>query len=272
MSGPARIQSLHVYPVKSCAGIAPATVAVDARGLQGDRRWMVVDAAGRFLTQRTHPALARVQAQPLADDGVALQCAGLPELRLRPNRAAPRRRVRIWQDEVDAQQAGDEAAAWISRVVGAPAALVTADAATRRTPDPRWTGGLPAPVAFPDGFPVLVCSAASLKDLGVWMGGTTPPMTCFRPNVVLDGLPAWAEDGIRELRCGEVTLRLVKPCTRCAITRLDPLTGEPGPDPLPALREHRWDSVLKGVTFGQNAIVIAPPGSRLAVGAKVAIG
>lgn len=268
MTRPARIVSLHVYPVKSCAGVSPDAVPVDARGLQGDRRWMVVDTGGRFLTQRTHPALARVLAEPLADGGVALRCAALPELRLQPDAAAPRRRVRIWQDEVDALSGGEDAAAWISAALGTPAALVTADAATRRAPDPRWTGGLPAPVAFPDGFPVLVCSTASLAELGRWMG-TAPPMACFRPNVVIEGWTEWAEDELRELRCGEVTLRLVKPCTRCVVTTLDPSTGEPGPDPLPALRAHRYDATLKGVTFGQNALVIAPPGAVLRVGAGV---
>jgi uncharacterized protein YcbX len=261
----ARIRSLHVYPVKACAGVSPDAARIDARGLEGDRRWMVVDAAGRFLTQRTHPALARVRAQPLPDGGVTLGFAGLPDLRLRPATLPRHRRVRIWQDEVEAQVAGDEAGEWLSAAIGAPAGLVFADEATVRAPDPRWTGSAPAPVAFPDGFPVLVCSTSSLEALGRWMG-ETPPMACFRPNVVIEGWPAWAEDALTELRCGEVTLRLVKPCTRCVVTTLDPATGEPGANPLPALREHRYDPALKGVTFGQNALVLAPPGAVLRVG------
>jgi uncharacterized protein YcbX len=264
----ARIRSLHVYPVKACAGVSPDAWRIDARGLDGDRRWMVVDAAGRFLTQRTHPALARVRTRLMPDAGVTLGFAGLPDLQLRADVAERRRKVRIWNDEVDARVADAAGNDWISTVLGTAAALVLADAATVRAPDRRWTGGLPAPVAFPDGFPVLVCSTSSLAALGRWMG-TSPPMACFRPNVVIEGWTEWAEDELRELRCGEVTLRLVKPCTRCVVTTLDPSTGEPGADPLPALRSHRYDANLKGVTFGQNALVIAPPGAVLRVGAAV---
>lgn len=267
----ARIRSLHVYPVKSCAGIDVAAVQVDERGLAGDRHWMVVDERGRFLTQRTHPALARVRVRTQPSGGTTLAWPGLPDLLLHVPAGTDRRRVRIWQDDVDAAVADDAANAWISTVVGTPAALVFADASTQRAPDPLWTGGTPARVAFPDGFPVLVCSSSSLEALGRWMG-EAPSMACFRPNVVIDGWPAWAEDELRELRCGEVTLRLVKPCTRCIVTRLDPRTGEPGADPLPALRTHRYDARLKGVTFGQNALVIAPAGARMRVGDSVEAG
>lgn len=265
----ARIRSLHVYPVKSCAGIELGAVAVDARGLEGDRRWMVADAGGRFLTQRTHPALARIHTRLLPGGETALGLAGLPELLLHAPPAALRRPVRIWQDEVLAPVANDDANAWISAALGLPAVLVYADDAMLRVADPRWTDGLPAPVAFPDGFPVLVCSTSSLAALGTWMNGNPPPMACFRPNVVIDGLPAWAEDELRELRCGDVVLRLVKPCTRCIVTSLDPLSGEPGANPLPALRAHRYSAALKGVTFGQNALVIAPSGARLHAGQAV---
>ncbi len=263
----ARIRSLHVYPVKSCGAVDLDAAQVDARGLAGDRRWMVVDERGRFLTQRTHPRLAQVRTR-LLHEGVSLSSSGLPDLLLRTPPGADRRRVRIWQDEVDAAVADDAANAWISAAVGAAAELVHADESTQRRPDPRWTGDTPASVAFPDGFPVLVCSTSSLDALGHWMGGA-PSMACFRPNVVVDGWPAWAEDRLNDVRCGEVTLRLVKPCTRCVVTSLDPLTGAPGADPLPALRAHRYDAALKGVTFGQNALLVAPRGARLRVGESV---
>lgn len=263
----ARIRSLHVYPVKSCGGVAVEAAQVDARGLAGDRHWMVVDARGRFLTQRTHPALARVRAQPLPH-GTVLACPGLPDHVLGTPTGAHRRTVRIWQHEVEAAVAEEASNAWISSVVGESAALVHADGTTRRAADPQWTDGAHAPIAFPDGFPVLVCSSSSLEALGQWMD-QAPPMACFRPNVVIDGLPAWAEDHLGELRCGEVVLRLVKPCTRCVVTQLDPETGARGIDPLPALRAHRYDASLKGVTFGQNALVVAQPGDRLRVGAHI---
>jgi uncharacterized protein YcbX len=110
-------------------------------------------------------------------------------------------------------------------------------------------------MGFADGFPVLVCSTASLEDLNRRLPARIP-MERFRPNLVLEGLPPWAEDRIDTITVGEVTLRLVKPCTRCTIPSIDQCTGEPSTDPTPVLRQFRFDKLLRGVAFGENAVIV----------------
>lgn len=263
---PVRIASLHVYPVKSCHRIDLAEATLGARGLERDREWMVVTPEGRFLTQRTHPALARVR--PTLEDGqLVLRHPTLSPLALPAAGDArwPLRQVRIFDDEVQARVADDVAGDWISAAAGVPAQLVRADAATLRQPATKWRGGHQAPVNFPDGFPLLVCNAASLADLGARMA-TPVPMTRFRPNLVLEGLAPWQEDEIEELRFGSVVLRLVKPCTRCSTTTVDQESGITSGDPVSVLKGFRFDRELRGATFGQNALATAGVGARLRVG------
>lgn len=265
----ARVHSLHVYPVKSCAGIALDSAVLGARGLEHDRHWMVVDASGRFLTQRTHPRLALVRTA-LDAEGVTLTAPGATPLLLpfAPPRDDTRiRRVRIWDDEVTALDCGATAAQWISAVLGTTAAFVRPTPTMRREPGTRWRGAVPAPVDFPDAYPLLVCSTSSLADLEARMPeGQTLSMQRFRPNLVISGLPAYAEDETLELCGADWTLRLVKPCTRCSTTAVDPVTGATGVNPLPVLRAYRFDRELRGVTFGQNAVIVAGTGARLHVG------
>ena len=223
---PVKLRSLHLYPVKSCHRIDVDRATPGERGLQGDREWMITDDAGRFLTQRTHPALALVQPSH-TETALVLRHPLLPTIAVPrlPDAHWPRRRVRIWDDEVDAAVAGVEACAWVSRAAGTDALLVRAGRFTARQPAGPWRGDRPAPVNFPDAYPLLVCSQASLDELN----GRLPaplPMTRFRPNLVIEGLPPYAEDGIEELRFGKVRLALVKACTRCSTTTIDQESGE----------------------------------------------
>lgn len=263
------LQSLHVYPVKSCAGIALETTVLGARGLEFDRHWMIVDADGRFLTQRTHPRLALVHTA-LTETALQLSAPGGPPLSLPlalPDGGLPTRRVRIWDDHVMALDCGAEAAGWISAVLRTEAAVVRAAAGVHREPQRRWRGEVAAPIDFPDGFPLLVCGAASLEDLQARMeSGEQLTMARFRPNLVIGGVPAYAEDETLEIRGARWTVRLVKACTRCSTTAVDPLTGVRDVDPLPVLRSYRYDAALRGVTFGQNAVIVAGAGTRLRVG------
>jgi uncharacterized protein YcbX len=268
----ARIRSLHVYPVKSCRGIDLQEARLAARGLAWDRQWMAVDAAGRFLTQRTHPQMARVETA-LEAAAMVLTAVDHPPLRLPYADVADapgKMTVRVWDDKVLAADCGADAAAWISAVLATPARLVRATDATQRQPAPRWRGDIEAPVNFPDGFPLLVCNAASLDDLLERLPQPASlPMDRFRPNIVLEGLTPWAEDAVRELELPDARLRLAKPCTRCVIPSRDQRSGEPGTDPLPALRGFRFDRELKGVTFGWNAVITAGVGATLRVGQSV---
>ena len=267
----ARIASLHVHPIKSCRAVDREIARLDHYGLVDDRVAMVVDTNGKFITQRSHPALARIIVTP-QDTGLQISADGSSAALFvpRPTATAPLRRVTVWNDSVDARSAGAAAADFFSTILGETCELVFASAETERRQNNEWTNFTPVAVNFPDGYPILVCNRASLTALQERLPQPLP-MTRFRPNVVLEGLEPFAEDTIDELQMGDVTLRLVKPCTRCGITGLDQTTGERANEPLTALREFRYDARLKGVTFGWNAVIVHGVGLKLRVGDAVTV-
>jgi uncharacterized protein YcbX len=265
MSPPPHVASLHIYPVKSCAGISLPQVDVLPTGLAHDREWMVVDAAGRFVTQREAPRLALVRTS-LRDDALRLE-AGPASLQLPLDHDGPLREVAVWRSRVPAFDAGGEAAAFFSDFLGRALRLVRFDARHARLSNRERTGGLKAPNLFSDGYPVLVASEGSLADLNARLP-VPLPMDRFRPNIVLSGVLPWAEDGLGDFAVDAVELRVVKPCTRCVITTTEQSTGRrEGEQPLRALQAFRYDAALRGVTFGQNAIVTRP--GRLVAGAAI---
>jgi uncharacterized protein len=248
--------SLFVYPVKSCAGIALPRAEVTARGLRYDREWMLVTPQGRFLSQREAPRLALIGT---AMDAQALQLTapGLPRLTVPLERAVrtDAAEVTVWGDTLLATDEGDAAASWFGEHLGRDVRLVRYDESRRRPTDPAWSQGLDGVSAFADGYPVLVVSRESLDDLNTRLPAPVP-INRFRPNVVIAGGLPYAEDSIAALSGKSVKLRLVKPCTRCTITTVDQATGlANGDEPVRTLRSYRWDATLRGVTFGQNAIV-----------------
>jgi uncharacterized protein YcbX len=251
-----RIDSLYVYPVKSCAGIALRRAQLTPRGLLHDREWMVVTPQGRFVTQREAAQLALVRTA-LHEDALQLTAPGLPRLTVPFARHAPAEstEVTVWGDTVLATDEGDAAASWFGEHLGRDVRLVRFDQSRPRPTDPEWSQGLQGFSSFADGFPVLVISRASLEDLNARLPAALP-IDRFRPNVLLAGCAPYAEDSIGALVSGEVRLRLVKPCTRCSITTVDQATGvAQGDEPLRTLRSYRWDATMRGVKFGQNAIV-----------------
>jgi len=264
------VTELRIYPVKSMRGAAHERVHLSATGFEWDRQWMVVDAKGTFLTQRTHPQLARVVPQ-VQGTVLTLAAPGLAALSVpvaAPGAPVP---VRVWNDACVGLDQGDVAAAWVSGAIGQAVRLIRAAPDMRRLADAKWAGTTPAPLNFPDGYPVLIANQASLDDLNARLPQPIP-MERFRPNLVLEGLPAWAEDRIDTLTIGAVTLRLVKPCTRCTIPSIDQSSGEPATDPTPALRKFRHSRQLHGVMFGENAVVLAGTGSEIERGAEVRVG
>ena len=259
------VQELNVYPVKSARGIPKARVRLAATGFEWDRHWMVVRPDGTFLTQRSHPSLTRI-ATELTDAGLALTADGFEPLLLPLVAQGPGRPVRIWKDSCEGLDQGDEAASWVSAVIGEPVRIVRVPATPGRRANPEFARPRVSPIAFPDGFPVLVCNRASLDDLN----GRLPealPMERFRPNLVLEGLPPFAEDRIASIEIGPITLTLVKPCTRCIIPSTDQRTGIRGFDPVSVLRTFRFDRKLLGVTFGENAVITRGIGEFLELGA-----
>ena len=273
----ATIAALNVYPVKGCRGIGVPRARVAARGLAatagaaivGDREFMIVDASGRFVTQREMPRLALI-AERLDSEALVLSTHGASPLavELGASRGAPRK-VTVWRSEVIAHDVGDAAARWLAAALGSDVRLVRFDPRETRLCNPEYAGDSAAHVAFADGYPVLAIGEASLADLNTRLaatGAAALPMNRFRPNVVLAGLEAYDEDHVDTITGNGVTLKLVKPCTRCQVTTTDQDTATVGDEPLVTLARYRMNAALGGVTFGMNAIVVGGEGRELAVG------
>lgn len=266
----ATIASLYVYPVKSCRGLAAdrAEVTPDGLAIDGvrDREWMIVDARGRFVTQRELPRLALVDVET-AGGRIRLQVPGVGAVD--PEVLGPAREVVVWSANVRGRDGGDAAADALSAYLGCAVRLVRFDDSHPRRVNPDYTGAQRATTLYADGYPLLVIGQASLDELNAKLaarGLGALPMNRFRPNVVVDGLDAYDEDHVDTLAIGDVVLKLVKPCTRCEVTTTDQRTARRSQEPLRTLSTYRRDDRLAGVTFGMNAIVTQGAGGTLAVG------
>ena len=262
------LSQLYRFPLKSGRVEPLQSSPVDALGLVGDRRWMVVDAAsGRFLTQRALPQMSQVSALYNPCGGLRLNAPGLPELNVPVPGAESLRGVTVWSDSLRVPDAGDAAAQWFSDYLGKPCRLVYVDHDRARQVDTAYA----APgdkVAFADGFPLLLIGQASLDDLSARVGEPLS-MLRFRPNLVLAGSAAYAEDSFKRIRIGEVEFEVVKPCSRCILTTVDPVSGVRRADrePLTTLKTYREREGQ--VYFGQNLV---PRGSGvLEVGMPVEV-
>jgi MOSC domain-containing protein len=262
---PATISSLHVYPVKGLKGIDLARSRCTDRGLEHDRRWMVVDGAGEFLTQRSHPRMATVWTD-LSDSALTLSAPDMPELAipLEPP-PGPAMRVRVWNSLCDALPASADADRWLSGYLGFDCRLVFMPDGSVRHSNPAYAGEGKR-VGFADGYAYLVIGEASLADLNSRLaarGHAALPMNRFRPNLVISGAEPYAEDGWEDIRVGDAVLRAAKPCGRCEVTTTDQSTGElRGPEPLATLAGYR-DSAEFGVMFGMNYVTLAPGAVRV---------
>lgn len=259
---PPTLTDIRRYPVKSCRGEQVAEAVVEPWGLAGDRRWMLVDPDGKFISARENTSMLLLDPT-LTDDGLrvtAPHVPGLTPLTVPTPTADTQAPVVIWRSELTAATAGPEADAWFTRALGQPARLVYLDDPHRRTinsqfsePDDR--------VSFADGYPLLLTTEESLAAVNDAVLDADPgraplPMTRFRPSVVVSGFPAWAEDDWRRIRIGRAEFRAVKGCARCVITTVDPATGIREKEPLATLaRMRRWDN---GVWFGINLVPDSP--------------
>jgi uncharacterized protein YcbX len=286
----AQVSALHVYPVKSLRATGVREAAVEPWGLAGDRRWMLVDAdTGKVVTQREQPRLALVSAvyarrgdEPAAagaphgptggghpagvdpadgraaDGGLRLSAPGCEPLDVAVPPPGPLRTVLLFGKKIDLLPAGAAADRWLSAWLDAPVRLMHLDEpAVRRAIEPGFA--LPGEtVSLADGYPLLVTTTGSLDALNTLIAAGDRahegplPMDRFRPNVVIDGTPAWAEDGWRRVRIGEVVFRVPKPCARCVVTTTDQRTAARGAEPLRTLARHR--NVGSQLLFGQNLI------------------
>jgi len=276
------ISRLFVYPVKSCAGVEVRQVLLTETGLEFDRAWMVVDAGGRFLTQREMPRMALVKPQ-LKHYEMVLRAPGMLALHIALDRVEAHVKVVIWNDEVAAYDMGPIAAQWFTDFLGVPARLVRFDPEEKRLSNPRWTGGVEALNQFNDGYPVLVISEASLDQFNEKLlarGQAAVGIERFRPNIVLGSAPGDAElaphdeDRLEGFEIatpqGLAVLKPVKPCPRCPIPNVDPATGMVGTEVGDMLQSYRQNPLLGGaITFGMNLIVLRGIDHALEVGQRV---
>ncbi len=243
------LAALFVYPVKSLAGGPVSRARVEDRGLRHDRRFMVVDADGRFVTQRERPAMATSTAR-VEGEALWLEREGAAPASVPIEVEGPSREVRVWGDRCRAVDAGDEAAGWLSEALRQPVRLVRMPRRTRRPADPGHAreGDV---VSFADGFPFLLATEASLEAVNARLDAPVD-MRRFRPNLVVRGGAAFAEDAWRGLRIGDVRFEVRKPCSRCAIVDVDPDSGERAGGVLAALATFRERG--NAVFFGQNLV------------------
>ena len=273
-SSPVTIASLHVYPIKSCAGLSLAQTELAATGFAHDRQWMLIDDQHEFLSQREHARMALIRPALGDGGGWTVTAPGCAPLVLPVVAAGEALRVRVWDDAVDACAASVAADRWCSDFLGVPVRLVQFVPGQRRLSSARWTGALEAENSFSDGYPILVTTVAALDELNrrLVLGHHAPvTMARFRPNLVLDGLGPHGEDGLDELQFdtpdGPVTLRLVKPCPRCPIPNIDPDTAVAGHEPGDTLSRYRADARVDGaITFGMNAVIVEGVGRQLVAG------
>jgi uncharacterized protein len=265
-----RLSALYRYPLKSGIAEPLQQAQFDGLGLAGDRRWMLVDeATGRFFTQRAMPQMSQLSALWNAAGGLTLKARGLQSLDVPVPQSTEDslRGVTIWRDTLRVPDAGDQAAQWLSEFMGRPTRLVHVPAERARWL-PSGYGTIDDKVGFADGFPLLLIGQGSLDDLSAKVGRPLE-MLRFRPNLVVEGSAAFAEDGWKRIRVGDMEFRLLKGCSRCILTTIDPKTGERSADrePMATLKTYReWEG---DVWFGQNMVNDGP--GMLEVGMEVAV-
>lgn len=248
------LSQLYRYPLKSGRGEALQRSAVDGLGLNGDRRWMLVETQnGRFLTQRLLPTMSLISALYDERGGLILNAPGMEPLSVAvPDPQQDLRGVTLWSDTLRVPDAGDAAADWFSTVLGRSCRLVQVPEQRARQVDTGYAQPGDR-VAFADGFPLLLIGQASLDDLSQRVGQPLA-MLRFRPNLVVSGAEPYAEDGWKRIRIGEVEFEVAKPCSRCIMITVDPQTGERAAErePLATLRTYRQREGQ--VYFGQNLL------------------
>ncbi|MBU1722957.1 MAG: MOSC N-terminal beta barrel domain-containing protein [Gammaproteobacteria bacterium] len=271
------ISSLHIYPVKSLQGIDLPHATLTTQGLAFDRQWMLVDADGKFVTQRQIPLLASIGVR-LTADNLVLEHAGLPPLSI-PLEPIPAQRceVLVWRDTCVGCEEGEAASRWLTQAVGqwqgSDLRLVRFAPENVRPVDPAYMDGDSADTAFSDGYPFLIVSEASLAALNAQLlanGADAVPMARFRPNIVLNGMDAFGENACKTLTSSDSSYAFTirKPCQRCKTTTVDQRTGliANPKEPLRTLTAMNPYAHLTGAYFGQNTTLTAGDGMRVRVG------
>ncbi|MEK7152590.1 MAG: MOSC N-terminal beta barrel domain-containing protein [Patescibacteria group bacterium] len=270
------VTGLSYYPIKSCGAVEADQVAFSEFGIEHDREWILVGSKGQFLSQRTHPELALVQTR-LENGSLVATALGMGELAISLERdpAAEEVPVMLWKKPGTGTNEGAEASSYFSEYLGRDAHLLRVQQPRQVRPECRVDGASER-TGFADGFPILLASTASLGELNEHLG---QPITVdrFRPNIIVEGAPAYDEDYWREVRIGGLRAFVVRACARCPVPNVDQRVGElPKERPVTeALRATRQgiDPIggEKGEFFGQNIVHVFEPGVTVRVGDTVSV-
>ncbi len=248
------IQDIFIYPIKSLGGIRLTEAKVEERGFQFDRRWMLVDPKGVFLTQRTHPQMALLQVE-LGETGLIVFDKRNPKdkLQIPYNQFSDQEiEVEIWDDKVLATIVDPGLDNWFSEKLGMSCHLVIMPESTQRKVSSKYAVNDES-VSFADGMPYLILGQKSLNDLNSRLENPVP-MNRFRPNIVFTGGQPYAEDSWKKIKIGAVEFQVVKPCARCVLTTIDQETGFQGKEPLKTLAGYR--TIGNKVYFAQNMVAL----------------
>lgn len=281
------ISEINVYPIKALKAIPVERAVVETRGLRGDRRMVLTDSEGNFLTQRKYPQLAAISVAPNGS-GITVSAEGAAPLSIEPLTSGERCRVTVWASESEALAYGNDINNWFSGLLGFEARLFYMPDDAGRPVNERFNKGGDL-VSFADGYPLLLTGEASLADVNKKLvekaGNSTAaiPMNRFRPSIVVAGAEAFGEDRWLRLRVGNTVFRAGKPAGRCVVTTIDQQSGiSTGKEPLKTLASYRLaKNIMPGrfeslglrpesVVFGLNLIPEAY-GAVIRIGDEVEI-
>jgi len=249
-----KVQDLYIYPVKSLGGIRLDEALALQKGFEFDRRWMLVDESGMFISQRVEHRLALLQTS-INDDSITIQHKQNPEISI----SVPFQQssigcmvVSVWDDTVEVNHLSREMDDWFSKFLGKSCRFVYQPETGKRPVSLKYAENQEQ-VSFADAFPYLLISQASLDELNSRLA-VPVPMNRFRPNIVVSGALPFEEDTWAEIQVGEVRFKVAKPCARCVLTTVDQETGTKALEPLATLAQYR--SIDNKVMFGQNLIAL----------------
>jgi len=263
------VTGLYHYPVKSCAGVGLHQCSFTTRGLTGDREWVIIDKEGLFISQRKYPRMALIRVKRTSLGELTLHYTGedfkvAPCPVPMPHENAPPEKVRIWKDQAPARFASEDVGRWISKVLQTDEKLTLAQfyrGGVRAPGQPKRFG--PNTTNFADAAPFLIVNSLSLHMLNLSLELQKLPeidIRHFRPNIVVSGLPGFAEHHIKSLRhiTSGAEFSLVDPCQRCSVITVNPDTGERMPDLVPFKQLTQLNPMpdnAKAPAFGMNAIL-----------------
>lgn len=262
------VSQIYIYPIKSLMGLRVRSAKVEQRGIQFDRRWMLVDSANRFITQRQESSLVFLKTDIHEEELIITdrRSSSSYNISLFPKIYKDKIQVIIWDDQVEAYELSTEANEWFSDILGKDVKLVFMPDDVKRPMNPEWSLD-DEHVSFADECPLLIVGESSLNDLNTKL---SEPIEIFRfrPNIVVAGADPYEEFLWKDMKIGEYDFRGLKPCARCKVTTIDPLTSEEGREPLLTLSKQKVDDKI---VFGQHAVVTDPAGAVIREGDQVEI-